>query len=132
MRQNSEPKLIINTKNAPTPIGPYSQAVLSGGFLFCSGQIPLCPNSGQIVGTNAKEQTRQVLQNIEAVLGEAGCSFSHIIKTTIFLKSMNDFPDVNAVYAERFSQDPPARSTVEVARLPKDVLVEIEVIARVF
>lgn len=117
------------TKEAPQPIGPYSQAVSFGGLLFCSGQIALEPATGQIVGTSVQDQSKQVMKNIQAVLTQAGLDFSKVLKTTIFLKSMADFPVVNEVYGTYFPKDPPARSTVEVSRLPKDVLVEIEVIA---
>ena len=125
-------KKIILTKDAPAPIGPYSQAVESNGLVFCSGQIPLDPVSGVIVGEGDVEaQTRQVMKNIAAVLKASGASFPQIVKTTIFLKSMGDFPKVNAIYGESFqAPDFPARSTVEVARLPKEVLVEIEVLAQ--
>lgn len=122
---------IILTKEAPAPIGPYSQAVKVSKFeslLFCSGQIPLDPLTNQIVGDHAKDQTIQVMKNIHAVLNAAGAQFSNIVKTTIFLKSMNDFPHVNEIYGSYFKENPPARSTIEVARLPKDVLVEIEVV----
>ena len=125
-------KEVVLTKSAPAPIGPYSQAIKAGGFLFCSGQIPLDPQSGQIVGgSDVKAQTKQVMQNISAVLQAADASFDHVVKTTIFLKSMGDFPAVNEVYGGSFTGIAPARSTVEVARLPKDVLVEIEVVAHV-
>jgi 2-iminobutanoate/2-iminopropanoate deaminase len=119
----------ILTKEAPAPIGPYSQAIDAGSFVFCSGQIPLDPISGEIIGTGDVEaQTRQVMKNISAVLKQAGADFNKIVKTTIFLKNMGDFPKVNSIYGEFFQAPYPARSTVEVARLPKDVLVEIEVI----
>ncbi len=122
-------KTEILTSQAPAPIGPYSQAIRVGSFVFCSGQIPLDPKSGEMVGTGDVEaQTKQVMKNIEAVIKEAGASFSQVVKTTIFLKNMSDFPKVNAIYGEFFSKPYPARSTVEVARLPKDVLVEIEVL----
>ena len=120
---------IILTSKAPQPIGPYSQAVRVGGFLFCSGQIPLDPVSGQIVSGDVVEQTKKVMANLHAVLTEAGCGWSSVVKSTIFLKSMADFPKVNEVYGAFFDQAPPARSTVEVSRLPRDVLVEIEMIA---
>lgn len=125
-------KNIISTKSAPAAIGPYSQAIETGGFLFCSGQIPLDPETGTVVGEgDVEKQTRQVMKNISAVLKEAGAQFSDIVKTTIFLKDMGTFPKVNAIYAENFTAPYfPARSTVEVARLPKDVLVEIEVIVK--
>lgn len=119
----------ILTSEAPAPIGPYSQAIDAGSFVFCSGQIPLDPVSGEIIGAgDVESQTRQVMKNISAVVKEAGADFSKIVKTTIFLKNMVDFPKVNAIYGESFKAPFPARSTVEVARLPKDVLVEIEVI----
>lgn len=123
-------KEAILTKDAPAPIGPYSQAIRSGSLLFCSGQVALDPASGQVVASGDVEgQTRQVMKNIAAVLKAGGCDFSSVVKTTIFLKNMTDFPKVNEIYGSHFGQPAPARSTVEVARLPKDVLVEIEVIA---
>lgn len=123
-------KTEILTKEAPAPIGPYSQAIQTGNFIFCSGQIPLDPVSGAIVGEgNVEAQTKQVMKNIEVVLKQAGVGFANVVKTTIFLKSMGDFPKVNPIYGEFFKAPFPARSTVEVARLPKDVLVEIEVLA---
>jgi 2-iminobutanoate/2-iminopropanoate deaminase len=119
----------ILTKEAPAPIGPYSQAIDAGSFVFCSGQIPLDPATGEIIGAGDVEaQTRQVMKNISAVLKQAGADFNKVVKTTIFLKNMGDFPKVNSIYGEFFQAPFPARSTVEVARLPKDVLVEIEVI----
>ncbi len=123
-------KKVILSSKAPQPIGPYSQAVQAGGFLFCSGQIALDAESGQVVAKDIEGQTKKVMQNIQAVLEAAHCSWSSIVKATIFLKSMNDFPQVNQIYGGYFEgTPPPARSTVEVSRLPKDVLVEIEVIA---
>lgn len=124
------PKKIILTQNAPQPIGPYSQAVSAGGLVFCSGQIPLDPTTGLIASQEIGAQTQKVMENLQAVLQAAGCTWENVVKTTIFLKSMNDFPKVNEVYGAYFSANPPARSTVEVARLPKDVLVEIEMIAQ--
>lgn len=121
-------KEIILTKEAPAPIGPYSQAVKAGGFLFCSGQIPLDPATNQVVAGDVQAQTKQVMENIRGVLKAAGADFKHVVKTTIFLKSMGDFPLVNEIYGSYFSSEPPARSTVEVARLPKDVSVEVEVL----
>lgn len=121
-------KQIILTDSAPAPIGPYSQAVQVGDLLFCSGQIPLDPKTGQTVAGDVKDQTTQVMKNILAVLTQAKMGFENVVKTTIFLKSMGDFPHVNEVYGQYFKSNPPARSTVEVARLPKDVLVEIEVL----
>ncbi|MBL7715374.1 MAG: RidA family protein [Bdellovibrionales bacterium] len=126
MSKSKEP---ILSKNAPAPIGPYSQAIRSGNFLFCSGQIALDPANGTIVGQDVETQTRQVMKNIAAVLEAGSASFDQVVKTTIFLKSMGDFPKVNEIYGQSFKGTPPARSTVEVSRLPKDVLVEIEVIA---
>lgn len=120
---------VISTETAPGAIGPYSQAIGIEGMVFCSGQIPLDPATGSIVQGGIEEQTHQVMQNIKAVLTAAGSSFERIVKTTIFLYDMDDFAKVNRVYGEYFPADPPARSTVEVARLPRDVRVEIEVIA---
>ena len=125
------PRKIILTQNAPQPIGPYSQAVRMGEWLFCSGQIAIDPKDGQIHASDVEGQTRQVMENLKAVLVAGGASCSSVVKTTIFLKSMGDFPKVNAIYGNYFAENPPARSTVEVARLPKDVLVEVEAIARV-
>lgn len=122
-------KKIINTSNAPSAIGPYSQAVEVGNFLYTSGQIAIDPHTGDMVMDNITEETHQVMKNIEAVLLAAGYNFSSIIKTTIFLKNMGDFNEVNTVYASYFSSDYPARETVEVAGLPKNVNVEISVIA---
>ena len=120
---------VIATTNAPGAIGPYSQAIrASGNFLFCSGQIPLLP-TGELVTGDIRVQTEQVMQNIRALLAESGLGFDHIVKTTIFLSSMDHFADVNSVYASFFAVEPPARSTVAVAGLPKNVDVEIEVIA---
>ncbi len=119
---------IVYTPNAPAPVGPYSQAVKAGGMLYCSGQIPLNPATGAIP-EGIEAQTRQVLENLKAVLTAGGTDFSNVVKTTVFLKDMNDFPAMNAIYAEAFTGATPARSTVQVARLPKDVLVEIDAIA---
>jgi 2-iminobutanoate/2-iminopropanoate deaminase len=118
----------IETTAAPAAIGPYSQAYVSGGFLFTSGQIPLDPATGEVVGTTIEEQTERVIANIAAVLEAAGTSFDKVIKTTCFLSDMGDFAAFNGIYAKYFTSKP-ARSCVEVARLPKDVLVEIECIA---
>ena len=125
----SETKKAILTPKAPQPIGPYSQAIRSGQMVFCSGQIPLDPVSGVLVSPDVSAQAKQVLENLGAVLAAANVSFDQVVKTTIFLKSMGDFPKVNEVYATYFKGTTPARSTIEVARLPKDVLVEIEAIA---
>jgi len=119
----------IRTGKAPQPIGPYAQAIkASGNFVFMSGQIPLNAD-GQMIEGGIKEQTKQVLENMTAVLSEAGLTLKNVVKTTVFLKNMNDFADMNAVYGEYFNENPPARSAIEVARLPKDVAVEIECIA---
>ena len=123
---------LVATTHAPAAIGPYSQAVrFSGSFVFTSGQIPLDPATGQIVGGTTAEQTEQVLKNLCAVLEASGASPASVVKTTVFLKNMADFAAMNAVYSRFFPQNPPARSAVEVARLPKDVLVEIECLALV-
>jgi 2-iminobutanoate/2-iminopropanoate deaminase len=121
---------IILTDRAPKPIGPYSQAVLADGWLFCSGQIALDPATGQMVVGDVRAQADRVLRNLQAVVEVAGGSLRDVVKTTIFLKSIDDFPAVNEVYATFFPADPPARSTVQAARLPKDALVEIEAVAR--
>jgi 2-iminobutanoate/2-iminopropanoate deaminase len=120
---------IISTNEAPAAIGPYSQAVRSGNFLFCSGQIPLDPKSGQIVSGDVAAQTRRVLDNIVAVLRAEKLTFDNVVKTTIFLTDLGDFQTVNEIYASYFKQDPPARSTVQVSALPKGANVEIEIIA---
>lgn len=123
-------KTVILTKEAPAPIGPYSQAVkVTGPFIFTAGQVPIDPHSGQVVQGDIKTQTRLVMKNLLAILEKGGCSFQHVVKTTVFLKDMNEFAGMNEVYGEYFKSDPPARSTVEVARLPRDVRVEIEAIA---
>lgn len=121
----------IHTDKAPAAIGPYVQAKQVGDFIFASGQVPLSPETGEIVGTTIQEQTEQVLKNISAILAEAGTDFDHVVKTTCFLSDINDFVPFNEVYATAFKEEFPARSAVEVARLPKDVKVEIEVIAYV-
>jgi 2-iminobutanoate/2-iminopropanoate deaminase len=122
-------KKIITAISAPAPIGPYSQAVMAGKLLFVSGQIAINSVTGQLVTADIETETRQVMQNIQAILIEAGLNFEDIIKTTIFLKDMNNFVKVNEVYGSYFSKDFPARETVEVSRLPKDVNVEISVVA---
>ncbi|RXJ00906.1 RidA family protein [Anaerobacillus alkaliphilus] len=119
---------IVHTNEAPAAIGPYSQGVIVNNMFYSSGQIPLTA-SGELVVGDVKEQTEQVLKNVDAVLKEAGASRETVVKTTVFIKDMNDFPLINEVYGNYFSTHKPARSCVEVARLPKDVLVEIEVIA---
>ena len=120
---------VIKTEAAPAAVGPYSQAVQYGATIYCSGQIPLDPESGEIVGTDAAAQTRQVLLNLAAVLALPGSDLADVLKTTVYLADMNDFAAMNAVYAEEFGEHRPARATVEVSRLPKDVLVEIECVA---
>lgn len=122
-------KKIINTNNAPAPIGPYNQAVETGGLLFVSGQIPSKPNTGEIVTSGIKDEAKQVMENIDAILSEAGLSFANVVKTTIFLTDMGTFAQVNEVYGSYFTSDFPARETVQVAALPKNVNVEISVIA---
>lgn len=122
-------KKIVSTNDAPAAIGPYSQAIRSGSMLFCAGQIPLDPKSGQIVSEDVAEQTKRVLENIAAVLKAEHLCFEHVVKTTIFLTSMDDFQTVNEIYGSYFRENPPARSTVAVAALPKNAKVEIEVIA---
>lgn len=124
-----ETKKVIATSKAPAAIGPYSQAVQVGNLLFASGQIPLDPETGEIVGEDIETQTRQVIKNVTAIVNKAGGTVKDIVKTTVFIKDMDDFVKVNDIYSEVFTENPPARSTVEVARLPKDVLIEIEVIA---
>jgi len=120
---------VIFTKNAPAAVGPYSQAMRAGDMLFVSGQIPFVPSTMKLVSEDIKEQTRQSLENIKAILGEAGASLNDVVKAGVFIKDMNEFGAINEVYAEYFSDKKPARACVEVARLPLDVRVEIEVIA---
>jgi 2-iminobutanoate/2-iminopropanoate deaminase len=122
-------KRIISTSEAPAAIGPYSQAIRSGTLLFCAGQIPLDPKTGQMVSDDISEQTKRVLENISALLRAENLNFNHVVKTTIFLTSMGDFQTVNEIYATYFRENPPARSTVAVSALPKGAKVEIEVIA---
>ena len=122
-------KIIVRTEDAPAAIGPYSQAVAVGHLLFLSGQIPLNPETGELVGAGVGTQTRQVMKNLEAVLAALGLSFDHLVKTTIYLRDMDDFAEVNEIYGERFDDNPPARATVQVSRLPLDVKVEIDGIA---
>ena len=122
---------MINTTKAPAAIGPYSQAIKVGNLVYTSGQIPIDPTTGAFVEGGIKEQTRQSLANIKAILAEAGLNMSNVVKTTVFLADMNDFADMNAVYAEFFAEPYPARSAVAVKTLPKGALVEIEVIAEV-
>lgn len=122
---------VVSTSKAPSAIGPYSQAISAGGMVFCSGQVAIDPASGALVEGGVEEQTEQVLKNLGAVLEEAGASFSSVVKTTIFLADLEDFQVVNAIYATRFPEAPPARATVQVSRLPLDVRVEIDAIALV-
>ena len=119
----------IATEAAPKALGPYSQALKAGGFIYCSGQIPINPATNSIEAVTIEDQTRQAITNLMNVLEKAGSSLSNVVKTTVFIKDMNDFAALNAVYAEMFGDAKPARSCVEVARLPKDVKVEIECIA---
>jgi 2-iminobutanoate/2-iminopropanoate deaminase len=120
---------VIATNDAPKAIGPYSQAIKANGFVFISGQIPLDPATQELIHGDVAAQTERVLQNLSGILKAAGSSLQQVVKTSVFLKSMGDFANMNEVYSRYFTQAPPARSTVEVARLPKDVLVEIDVIA---
>lgn len=121
----------ISTANAPAAIGPYAQGNIAGGLLFASGQIPLDPETGEIVGSTIEEQTAQVMKNVAAILEAAGTDFDHVVKTTCFLNDMNDFAAFNAEYAKSFGEVRPARSAVAVKKLPKGALVEVEVIAEV-
>jgi len=122
-------KNIIQTSNAPEPIGPYSQAVSSGNMLFVSGQIPLNPQTGELIIGNIEDETHRVMRNIQAILQAGGADFSQVVKCSIFVKDLNDFYRINQVYGDYFPQQPPARETVEVKRLPMDVNVEISCIA---
>ena len=122
---------IIKTDKAPAAVGPYSQAVVAGNLVFCAGQIPLDPATGNVVAGGIEEQTRRVCENIKGVLAGAGTSTDKVVKASVFLKDMNDFAGMNKIYAEYFTKDFPARSTLQVARIPKDCLVEIEVVALV-
>jgi 2-iminobutanoate/2-iminopropanoate deaminase len=122
-------KKIIRTTDAPQAIGPYSQAIEANGFVFVSGQIALDPKTGAVISGDIREQTKQVMENGKAILAAAGCAMTQVVKTTIYLKSVADFTAVNEVYGSYFPADPPARATVEVSRLPKDVTVEIDFVA---
>jgi 2-iminobutanoate/2-iminopropanoate deaminase len=122
-------KDIVLTDRGPKPIGPYSQAIKSNGFVFVSGQIALDPKTGEFSAPDIKLQTEKVFENLKGILEASGASLSHVVKATVYLKDMNDFAAMNEVYARFFTAAPPARSTVQVARLPKDALVEIDVIA---
>ena len=126
---NQMSKKAINTEKAPKAIGPYSQAIQVGNLVYTSGQLPIDPTTGAFPEGGIKEQTRQSLRNIQAILEEAGLTMSNVVKTTVFLADMNDFADMNAVYAEFFTQPYPARSAVAVKTLPKNALVEIEAVA---
>jgi 2-iminobutanoate/2-iminopropanoate deaminase len=125
----NEMREIISTNDAPSAIGPYSQAVRANGLIFISGQIPIDPATGNIVTGDIQRQTERVMQNLGNILKAAGSGFDKVLKTTVYLKNMSEFAQMNEVYGKSFPTDPPARATVEVARLPKDVLVEIDVIA---
>lgn len=122
-------KTVVLSKDAPEPIGPYSQAIALGNLLFCSGQVAIDPKNNQVLTGDVKSQTEQVMKNIEAVLKAGGAGFQNVVKTTIFLTDMKDFATVNEIYGRYFPQNPPARSTVQVSGLPKGVNVEIEVLA---
>jgi 2-iminobutanoate/2-iminopropanoate deaminase len=122
-------KEIVHTDRGPKPIGPYSQAIKASGFLFLSGQVALDPKTGELTGSDIRQQTERTLENVKGVLEAAGSNLHHVVKVTVFLKDMNDFAPMNEVYGRYFSVAPPARSTVQVSRLPKDALLEIEVIA---
>jgi 2-iminobutanoate/2-iminopropanoate deaminase len=122
-------KETVATKDAPQPVGPYSQAIKAGGFVFAAGQIAIDPATSKLIEGDIKAQTERVLKNLSAVLTAAGSSMDKVVRTTVFLKNMSDFPVMNETYGKFFPNAPPARSTVEVARLPKDTLVEIDVIA---
>jgi 2-iminobutanoate/2-iminopropanoate deaminase len=124
-------KEVVTTDRGPKPIGPYSQAIKANGFLFLSGQVALDPKTGEMTGSDIRQQTERVLENVKGILEAAASNLHHVVKTTVFLKDMNEFPAMNEVYGRYFTAAPPARSTVQVARLPKDALVEIEVIAAV-
>jgi len=120
---------VILTDRGPKPIGPYSQAIRTNGFLYLSGQVALDPKTGEMAGADIRQQTERVLENVKGILEAAGSNMHHVVKTTVFLKDMNEFAAMNEVYAKYFASAAPARSTVQVSRLPKDALVEIEVIA---
>lgn len=119
----------VFTELAPRPVGPYSQAIVAGGFVHCSGQLGIDPSTGQLVGATSKEQSRQCLENLKVVLEAAGSSLAAVVKTTIFVTDLDDFKEVNEIYASFFGTEPPARSTVGVARLPLGAKVEIEAVA---
>ena len=122
-------KQVIQTNNAPQAIGPYSQAIMANDTLYVSGQIPVIPATGVIVSDQVEERARQVMENVKAVVEAAGLTLDHVVKTNVFIKNMDDFAKINAVYSEFFKENCPARACVEVARLPKDVLLEMDAIA---
>ncbi|MDD5434057.1 MAG: RidA family protein [Nitrospira sp.] len=126
---DEEAKTIISTKNAPAAIGPYSQGIKSGDYVFISGQIPIEPGTGCLINGDIEEQTEQVLKNLQAILSASGLLLGHVVKTTLYLKDLSNFERVNNVYKRYFVDNPPARSTIEVSRLPKDVQIEIDAIA---
>jgi 2-iminobutanoate/2-iminopropanoate deaminase len=128
-QENKANREVVTAKDAPQPVGPYSQAIKGGGFIFASGQIPIDPATGKVIEGDVKVQTERVLKNLSVVLAASGSSMEKVVKSTVFLKNMSDFPAMNEVYGRFFTNAPPARSTVEVAHLPKDALVEIDVIA---
>jgi len=128
-REHLMSKNAIQTDKAPAAVGPYSQAIVANGMVFTAGQVPLDPSTGKLVEGDIRAQTTQVLKNVQAVLEAAGSSLDKVVKTTVFLKDLNDFAAMNETYAQFFTNQPPARSTVQVARLPLDALVEIETIA---
>jgi 2-iminobutanoate/2-iminopropanoate deaminase len=125
----AQEKKVVATKDAPQPIGPYSQAIKAGGFVFASGQIALDPATGKLIEGDIKAQTERVLKNLSAVLAAAGSRMDRVVRTTVFLKNISDFPAMNEVYGQFFKNDPPSRSTVQVAALPRDALLEIDVVA---
>jgi 2-iminobutanoate/2-iminopropanoate deaminase len=125
----TQEKKVVATKDAPQPIGPYSQAIKAGGFVFASGQIALDPATGKLIEGDIKAQTERVLKNLTAVLAAAGSSMDRVVRTTVFLKNISDFPAMNEVYGQFFKNEPPSRSTVQVGALPKDSLLEIDVVA---
>ena len=122
-------KDVVHTDRGPKPIGPYSQAIKANGFLYLAGQVALDPKTGEMTGSDIRQQTERVMENMKGVLEAAGSNLHHVVKTTVYLKDLNDFAAMNEVYARYFTLAPPARSTVEVSRLPKDALLEIDVIA---
>lgn len=122
-------KDVVHTDRGPKPIGPYSQAIKANGFVYLAGQVALDPKTGELTGSDIKQQTERVMENMKGVLEAAGSNLAHVVKTTVYLKDLNDFAAMNEVYARYFTVAPPARSTVEVSRLPKDALLEIDVIA---